>query len=43
MIAMIADFATVWPNVGPIELSSGASAKPNSFSIASVIFVTSRA
>src|ERR1700712_1434322 len=28
-IAMIADFATVWPNVGPIVLESDVWAKPN--------------
>ncbi len=40
MIAMIADFATVWPNVGPIELTSCVSAKPNLDFSASVISVT---
>ena len=29
MIAMIAELATVWPNVGPIDVEFGVSAKPN--------------
>jgi thiol-disulfide isomerase/thioredoxin len=40
MIAMTADFATVWPNVGPIDVELGVSAKPNFAFSALVIFVT---
>src|SRR3954454_11281611 len=28
-IAMIAEFATVWPKVGPIDVELGVSARPN--------------
>src|ERR1700751_5807252 len=34
MIAMIAELATVWPNVGPIDVELGVSAKSNFWSSA---------